>query len=174
MNPIQRFYEYKNETGKIIRNTNSYYHRKNLETIKNRKSQYLPVKTFSSAKKNKRNIQEPFKNYFVIKTNKSITHRLMDIKFAPIKPLINKDFFIKHKQINDYKKVYKLLDDKHLKEENERYKMRLSYQKNFIKLRLNVTHQNWDNNKSYFPKITKYNGSKSTANSDYFTERNYK
>ena len=171
MNPIQRFYGYNTKTIKAIKNANEYYHLKNLEKIKNRKSLYNPTQSSTKTEKIKRNIEEPFRNYYVKKANKSIHHRLMNIKFMPIKPIINREFYKKNDQISRYKKIYKLLEMKNLGKENEMYKTRLSYQKNRKKLgELNASNQLKSSTTSNFPSVSRYNGSK-TFSCDYVSEK---
>ena len=40
MNPRQKSYDSYDKTNKLLKLTNSYYHYRNLETIKNRRPQY--------------------------------------------------------------------------------------------------------------------------------------
>ena len=128
MNPRQRSYDSYDKTNKLLKLTNSFYHFRNLEHIKNRKSQYSNRPTVYINKKP----QDPIKNFFIKKQNENIQNKLNKIKNRPVKPIMNDIFLLKESKIQEFGQRHKRLNIKSREEENEKYKKRLKNQKAFI------------------------------------------
>ena len=99
MNPRQKSYDSYDKTNKLLKLTNSYYHFRNLEIIKNRRSQYNNAPLYFHSQTKTRNVSkrkkaELFQTYFLKKQNESIKKKLNKILLRPIKPKMN-DAFLK-------------------------------------------------------------------------------
>ena len=92
MNPRQKSYDSYDKTNKFLKWTNSFFHFRNLELIKKRKSQYNKPPTFYN---NRRKLKTPFQNYDIQQQNENIKNKLNQIRFKPIKPKINDIFLSK-------------------------------------------------------------------------------
>ena len=94
MNPRQKSYDSYDKINKLLKLTNSYYHFRNMEIIKNRRPQYsnapLYFKTPKTVKKKQPTL---FESYYVKKQNESIKTKLNKILLKPIKPKMN-DYFL--------------------------------------------------------------------------------
>lgn len=130
MNPRQRSYDSYDKTNKLLKLTNSYYHFRNLEYIKKRKSQYGNHPTTMYANRKPR--VAPFQNYYIIKQNENIQNKLNKIKSRPIKPKINDIFLLKESKIQEFGQRHKNLLIKSREKENENYKRRIKNQKAFL------------------------------------------
>ena len=129
MNFRQRAYDSFDRSNYNLKITNSYYHFKNLELIKRRKPQYSNPPTFYL---NKKHHEAPFRNYYIIKQNKNIQNKLNQIRWKPLKPVINDIFLTKESKIQEFRQQHQNLFIKRRKEENENYKKRIKNQKAFI------------------------------------------
>ena len=129
MNPRQKSYDSYDKTNKLLKITNSFYHFRNLELIKKRKSQYNKPPTFYT---NRRKLQTPFQNFYIQQQNENIKNKLNQIRFKPIKPNINNSFLLKELKMQQFRQQYKNLDLKKREEENQNYKKRIKNQKAFI------------------------------------------
>lgn len=128
MNLRQKSYDSFDKTNKLLKLTNSYYHKRNLDLIRNRKSQYLQPEKYT----HKRQYLEPFKDYYVIKENIGITNKLKDIRCKPVKPKINEYFLLKEGKIQDFRKQHQVIADSLRDKDNEKYRERINAQKAFI------------------------------------------
>ena len=131
MNPRQKSYDSYDKTVKLIKLTNSYYHFRNLESIKHRSPQYtLRPLCFSPIKKHKQfNI---FQIYNLKKQNQNIKDKIKKILLKPIKPKMNDNFLVKDKKLKQFKKYQSNIYNKNLEKDNEIFKKRLYNQKAFI------------------------------------------
>ena len=129
MNPRQKSYDSYDKTNKLLKLKNSWYHFKNLDLIKNRKSQYSKAPTIYQ---NKKQNVAPFQNYFIRKQNENIKNKLNQIRLRPIKPKINTYFLSKETKIQEFRQQHKNLYIKQREEENQNYKKRIKNQKAFI------------------------------------------
>lgn len=128
MNLRQKSYDSFDKTNKLLKLTNSYYHNRNLELIRNRKSQYKqPDKIMI-----KRNYMEPFMDYYVKKENIDIRAKINGIRWKEIKPQINEYFLKKEGKIQDFRNQHKKIADKLRENENKNYKKRIEEQKAFL------------------------------------------
>ena len=133
MNPRQKSYDSYDKTNKLLKINNSYYHCKNLELIKNRKSQYNNCPTFFKNKnKNKTPHMAPFQSYYIKKQNENILSKLNQIRWRPIRPKMNEIFLSKESKIQEFRQQHKNLYIKRREKENENYKKRIKNQKAFI------------------------------------------
>ena len=128
MNKIQKAYDSYDKTNSLLKGTNSYYHFRNLELIRNRKSQFSSPKKYEIKKK----FQFPYQNYYIKKSNEEIKEKLRSIRERPLKTQENTLFKEKEEKIKDFKRQCKYLQDKELKEQNIYYKKRIEMQKAFI------------------------------------------
>ena len=131
MNPRQKSYDSYNKTTKLLKLTNSYYHFKNLESIKNRNSQYgLRPMIFSP---NKKHIAfNLFQMYNIKKQNQNIKNKIKKILLKPIKPIMNDNFMAKDEKLKKFRKYQSEMYNKSISKANECFKKRLYNQKAFI------------------------------------------
>ena len=131
MNPRQKSYDSYNKTTKLLKLTNSYYHFKNLESIKNRNSQYgLRPMIFSP---NKKHIAfNLFQMYNIKKQNQNIKNKIKKILLKPIKPIMNDNFIAKDEKLKKFRKYQSEMYNKNISKANEYFKKRLYNQKAFI------------------------------------------
>ena len=129
MNPRQKSYDSYDKTSKRLKFINSFYHLRNLELIKKRKSQYSNRPTYYP---NKKPHVALFQNYFIKKENENIKNKLSQIRSRPIVPKINDIFLSKENKIQVFRQQHKNLFIKRREEENENYKKRIKNQKAFI------------------------------------------
>ena len=131
MNARQKSYDSYNGTTKLLKLTNSYYHFRNLELIKNRSSQYAD-KPLSLSPKIKPRLFNPFQIYLMKKDNKNIKQKLKNILLKPIKPNMNDNFLIKDKKMKEFRKLQNNMYNKKIEKANQNFKKRLYNQKAFI------------------------------------------
>jgi len=137
MNPRQKSYDSYDKTNKLLKLTNSYYHYRNLETIKNRRPQYNNAPIFfqklkSSKTSSKKKQATLFEAYNVKKENENIKKKIVKILLRPIKPKINSDFFSKETKMQKLRQIHKNIFDQKRNEDNQYYKKRINNQKAFI------------------------------------------
>ena len=66
MNPRQKSYDSYDKTNKLLKLTNSYYHYRNLETIKKRRPQYSDVPIYFQKLKSSRTISKKSRRLFLM------------------------------------------------------------------------------------------------------------
>ena len=130
MNTRQRSYDSYNKMTLLLKLTNSYYHNKNLDLIKNRKSQYGNRKKEKLMHKSK--YIEPCKDFYVIKNNEAMTNRINDMRWKHSKPKINNIFLNKESKLLHFRQLYNNIFDTIRIKENEKYLKRINDQKPFI------------------------------------------
>ena len=130
MNPRQRSYDSYDKTNRLIKLTNSYYHNRNLDIIKNRTSQYVNRKPLK--KVHKSNYLTPYQDFYVIQENALLTSKLKSIKWRPVKPKMNEMFSNKEAKIQISRQKYKNIFENLRLQENEKYRQRIYEQKAFI------------------------------------------
>lgn len=131
MNPIQKAYDSYDKNMKLLKLTNSYYHYRNLELIRNRKSpkgspQKLPHK--------RRDIL-PFKDYYIMGENRKFGEILKEIDNKKVKANMNLGFIERGEKMRNFRKQYKLLFDNDLQKRNEDFAKRIMSQGPFINSR---------------------------------------
>jgi hypothetical protein len=131
MNPRQKHYESYDKTTKLLKLTNSYYHFRNLEYIKNRKSRYDLKPLSLSPYKNHRAFNI-FQFYDIKKQNKNIKNKIKKILLKPIKPNMNDNFIEKDKKLKIFRKLQNDYRNKKIDRANEYFKKRIRNQKAFI------------------------------------------
>ena len=137
MNPRQKSYDSYDKTNKLLKLTNSYYHYRNLETIKNRRPQYsnTPLyfhKVKSQKASSKKRQGTLFDTYYVKQQNENIKKKINKILLRPIKPKINNEFFAKETKMQKVRELHKNIFDQKRNEDNQYYKKRINNQKAFI------------------------------------------
>ena len=138
MNPHQKSYDSYDKTNKLLKLTNSYYHFRNLEFIKNRKPQDSNAPAyFQKSKTLKKQRQTTlFDSYYIKQQNQNIKKKLNKILLRPIKPKMNDYFLTKETKIQKVRQLHKEIFDKQRNEDNEYYKQRIKNQKAFINPKL--------------------------------------
>ena len=147
MNPRQKHYESYDSNNKLLKLTNSYYHFRNMECIKNRTSLYSP-KPFSFVLNRKRMSFGNLQAYNIKKTNQTIKKKLKKILLKPIKPKMNDNFLAKDKKLKEIRKAQQNYYNKVIDKDNRNLKQRLLNQRAFI-------------NSKMLDKLYDYNHSKS-------------
>lgn len=133
MNPRQKSYDSYDKTNKLLKLTNSYYHFRNLEIIKNRRPQYSNAPLFFHQPKTTKKKQSIlFQTYYVKKQNESIKNKINKILLRPIKPKLNDDFLTKETKMQKVREIHKNIFNKKRNEDNEYFKNRIKNQKAFI------------------------------------------
>ena len=131
MNPRQKSYDSYDKTTKLLKLTNSYYHFKNLESIKNRNSQYgLRPMLFNPNKKY--HAFDFFQMYNIKKQNQNIKSKIKKILLKPIKPIMNDTFITKDQKMKKFRKYQSDMYNRSISKANEYFKKRLYNQKAFI------------------------------------------
>ena len=131
MNPKQKHYESYDKTTKLLKLTNSYYHFRNLEHIKNRSSRYS-LKPLSLSPNKKHRAFNIFQLYDIKKQNKDIKNKIKKILLKPIKPNMNDNFIAKDKKLKVFRKLQNDYYNKNINRANEYFKKRIRNQKAFI------------------------------------------
>lgn len=147
MNPRQKSYDSYDKTNKLLKLTNSYYHFRNLEIIKNRRSQYNNAPLYFHNQTKTRNVSkkkksELFQTYYLKKQNESIKKKLNKILLKPIKPKMNDSFLTKEIKMQKVRQLHKNLFNKKRNEDNDYYKQRIKNQKAFINPKMMDKHYN--------------------------------
>ncbi len=137
MNPRQKSYDSYDKTNKLLKLTNSYYHYRNLETIKKRRPQYSDVPIYFQKLKSSRTTSKKkqttfFDEYNIKKQNENIKKKINKILLRPIKPKINNDFFSKETKMQKVRQLHKNIFDQKRNEDNQYYKKRIINQRAFI------------------------------------------
>ena len=137
MNPRQKSYDSYDKTNKLLKLTNSYYHYRNLETIKKRRPQYSNVPIYfqkfkSSRTTSKKRQTTLFYEYNIKKQNESIKKKINQILLRPIKPKLNSEFFSKETKLQKVRQLHKNIFDQKRNEDNQNYKKRIINQRAFI------------------------------------------
>ena len=131
MNPRQKSYDSYDKTIKLLKLTNSYYHFRNLESIKHRSPQYtIRPLCFSPIKKNKH--FNAFQIYNLKKQNQKIKYKIKKILLKPTKPKMNDNFLMKDKKLKQFKKYQSNMYNKKIEKDNQNFKKRLYNQKAFL------------------------------------------
>ena len=131
MNPRQKHYESYDKTIKLLKLTNSYYHFRNLEYIKNRTSKYN-LKPLSLSPNKKNRIFNFAEAYSIKKQNQNIKNKIKKILLKPIKPNMNDGFLEKDKKLREFRTRQNNIYNKKLDRDNEYFKKRIKNQKAFI------------------------------------------
>ena len=137
MNPRQKSYDSYDKTNKLLKLTNSYYHYRNLETIKKRRPQYnnapLYFEKFKSSRTTSKKKQTTlFDEYNIKRQNESIKKKINKILLRPIKPKINNEFFSGETKLQKVRQIHKNIFDQKRNEDNQYYKKRINNQRAFI------------------------------------------
>ena len=137
MNQRQKSYDSYDKTNKLLKLTNSYYHYRNLETIKKRRPQYSDVPVYfqkfkSSRTTSKKKQTTLFDEYNIKKQNETIKKKINKILLRPIKPKLNKEFFSKETKLQKVRQLHKNIFDQKRNEDNQYYKKRIINQRAFI------------------------------------------
>lgn len=144
MNPIQKAYDSYDKNMKLLKLTNSFYHYRNLELIRTRKSPFGSPRKYP----HKRRDLEPYQDYYVKGENHKFGVILEEIKGRKVKPKMNLGFMERGKKMRNFRNQHKLLFDNDLKRKNEEFAKRIMSQGPFF----NSREMDREYNKSH-PKI---------------------
>ena len=105
--------------------TNPLDYYKNVKMIRSRKTQYPSFDKFSL----NRIEQIPYKNHYVIESNKKYNFKIQEIRKKPVIPKINSDFFVLDQRIRNNKERNKFVKARAITLENNKFKKRIKEQK---------------------------------------------
>ena len=127
MNPTQKFYDSYDKNNIVLKLTNSYYHNRNLELIRNRKNQFKEPKKSIHVRK-----EDPMVKYRIKRDNDELCGKIKEITNRKSSQFANNDY-------NSYKSRLALTKIKRRKEiqeeidkENEEMFRRMGISKPFI------------------------------------------
>jgi hypothetical protein len=127
MNLAQRQYELGfrllNSTNFQRFNTTNYF--KSIDVAKNRPNQFPSPKKIII----KKTLQEPYKDFFVLRANRNLRLRLNSIESKPVIPKINVDYVELGQRMKNNKERTRELYNRALSLENERFANRVFTQK---------------------------------------------
>ena len=128
MNSTQRLYDLafitiNNSTTKI--NPFDYY--KNIKTIYSRRTQFPSFDKFTFKRIYPKPI--PYKNHFVIESNKKYKSKIKSLVKKPVIPKINSEFEELEQRLKNNNERNAFVKSRTLKLENKKYKMRIKDQK---------------------------------------------
>ena len=126
MNFAQRHYElgFKILGGSQKFNTTNYF--SHIDTIRSRPNQYPLSPTRFLLKKN---LYEPFKDFYVIKSNEKFRLKLETIQTKPVIPKINEEYIQLEQRMKNNRERARELYNRALSLENEKFKNRVFTQK---------------------------------------------
>ena len=125
MNSTQKFYGSTFNTLSGAKQLNSFDYFKSLQLISTRKIQYPSFDKFII----KKVAYLPYKDHFVIESNKKYREKIMDLRKKPVIPKINKVFLELDQRIKNNKEKIKENKIKALTLENSLYNKRVKNQK---------------------------------------------
>ena len=105
--------------------TNPLDYFKNIKMIYSRKTQYPSFEKFVM----NRIEQIPYKNHYVIESNKKYNFKIKEIRSKPVIPKINSDFLVLDERIRNNKERNKFVKARAITLENNKYKQRIKEQK---------------------------------------------
>ena len=128
-------------------NTTNYF--RSIDTAKSRPNQFpsSPRKFFI-----KKNLQEPYKDIFVIKSNERFRLRLETLQTKPVIPKINNEYIELEKIMRNNKERSRQIYNRALSIENEKYTNRVFTQRPRI-LRTKYLEKLYEENRENFEKI---------------------
>ena len=125
MNSTSKFYASTFNTINGAKQLNPFEYFKSLQLISTRKTQYPTFDKFII----KKEIHLPYKDHFVIESNKKYKEKIMDLRKKPVIPKINKVFLELDQRIKINKDKIKEDKVRALTLENSKYKIRVKNQK---------------------------------------------
>jgi hypothetical protein len=125
MNATQKLYDSGFNTITGIKQLNPLLYFRSLQLIDGRKTQYPSFDKFNIKKITKL----PYKDYFVIESNKKYKNKIMDWRHKPVVPKINSIYLELDKRIKINKEKIKEKKIRALTLENKKYNIRVKNQK---------------------------------------------
>ena len=104
-------------------NTTNYF--RSIDTIKSRQNQYLSPRRFII----KKNLQEPFKDFFVMKSNEKFRIKIDAIQNKPVIPKLNTEYIELEQRIHNNKEKTRQLYLRAISLENEKFAKRIFAQR---------------------------------------------
>jgi hypothetical protein len=128
MNSNQRLYDLAFITiNNSITKINPFDYYKNLKTIYSRRTQFPSFDKFSYKRVNPKLI--PYKDHFVIESNKKYSSKIKSLIKKPIIPKINSEFEELDQRLKNNNERNRFVKSRALKLENKKFKMRVKDQK---------------------------------------------
>ena len=125
MNSTQKFYDLGFLTvNNSIQKINPFDYLKNLRLIQERKTQFPTFDKFIT----KKMPEIPYKNHFVMESNKKYNHKIKEMKDKPVAPKINTVFIELDQRIRNNKEINKIIKSRALTLDNRNYKKRIKNQ----------------------------------------------
>jgi hypothetical protein len=125
MNSTQKFYDLGFLTvNNSIQKINPFDYLKNLRLIQERKTQFPTFDKFIMKKMR----EIPYKNHFVMESNKKYHHKIKEMRDKPVAPKINTVFIELDQRIKNYKEINKINKSRALTLDNRNYKKRIKNQ----------------------------------------------
>ena len=162
----QKIYDSSERINKLIKITNSYHLYKNLDNIRNRKPIYIYSSNFPLKKSNRQKSFADINEYNKAKDNFIFGKIIDEINSKKVGPPKNNELNYIINNSKESRLIYKNIENKSLKKENENYKKRIYSQKAFIsaktldqeyKKRVIIGKlKNENNNRLILPPINKY------------------
>ena len=125
MNSTQKFYDLGFLTvNNSIQKINPFDYLKNLRLIQERKTQFPTFDKFIMKKMR----EIPYKNHFVMESNKKYNHKIKEMKDKPVAPKINTVFIELDQRIRNNKEINKIIKSRALTLDNHNFKKRIKNQ----------------------------------------------
>ena len=124
MKPSQIFYDSNLNTIIGSKKLNPFHFFKTIQSINERKTRYPLTENFLIKKVN----QIPYRNFYVIESNKKYNEKLYNIEKAKVIPKINSVFFEYEKRIKKNKEKIKENTKRSLTLENQKYHIKIQAQ----------------------------------------------
>ena len=125
MNSTQKFYDLGFLTvNNSIQNINPFDYLKNIRLIQDRKTQFPTFDKFIM----KKMPEIPYKNHFVMESNKKYNLKIKEMRDKPVAPKINTVFIELDQRIKNYKEINKIIKSRALTLDNRNYKKRIKNQ----------------------------------------------
>ena len=125
MNSTQKFYGLSFNRLLDSKRVNSYLYFKSIDNIKNRKTQYPSIDKFVM----KKTIELPYKNYFIMESNKKYKNKIIEMREQPVSPKMNFLFLELEERIKSNRERIKEVNTRALSIENKKYTDRIKEQK---------------------------------------------
>ena len=128
----QKIYDSSEQINKLIKITNSYHLYRNLENIRHRKPIYINSSNFPLKKSTRQKSLNDINEYNKAKDNLVFGRIIDEINSKKVEPPRNSELDKLISNSKESRLIYKNLESKSLKKENENYKKRIYSQKAFI------------------------------------------
>ena len=128
----QKIYDSSEQINKLIKITNSYHLYKNLENIRHRKPIYINNSNFPLKKSTRQKSLNDLNEFNKAKDDLIFGRIIGEINSKKVEPPKNNELNYLISNSKESRLIYKNLENKSLKKENENYKKRIYSQKAFL------------------------------------------